>query len=41
MADERADFAQVLSASATDLLAVTADGVPNVSARERSAANRS
>ncbi|MFL6056480.1 MAG: TetR/AcrR family transcriptional regulator [Actinoallomurus sp.] len=28
-ADERADFAQVLSTSAADLLAVTADGVPN------------
>lgn len=29
MADERADFAQVLSASAADLLAVAADGVPD------------
>lgn len=41
MADERADFAQVLSTSAADLLAVTADSVPSLSARGRSAANSS
>jgi hypothetical protein len=41
MADERADFAQVLSTSAADLLAVTADGVPKVSARGRPAAGGS
>lgn len=40
MADERADFAQVLAASAADLLAVAAQGIPNVSERG-SAANGS
>ncbi|HEX3788824.1 MAG TPA: helix-turn-helix domain-containing protein [Pseudonocardiaceae bacterium] len=34
-ADEEADFAEVLSASAADLLAITADSSPNVSARGR------
>jgi AcrR family transcriptional regulator len=41
LADERADFAQVLSTSAADLLAITAEGIPGVSARGRSAAHRS
>ena len=41
MADERADFAEVLLTSATDLLAVTADGVPSLSAHGRSAADSS
>ena len=41
MADERADFAEVLLVSAADLFAVTADSVPSPSARGRSAANSS
>jgi AcrR family transcriptional regulator len=35
MADERADFDQVLSSSAADLVAVAAEGVPGASGRRR------
>lgn len=41
MADDRLDFAGVLSTSAADLLAVTADGASGVPARHRSAPKRS